>query len=681
MGPLPQSDTAAPAPTEETDIHLPHTAEPLPEPHQIEGRAPNPHGPTIEEAFGPNDPPPLIHETSTPRRISRAGARKPPGFYRQLNSGDITSDHTAESVADYTACHMRAQESERLYGKKLTHQAGITEVTNMIKTRDAADPQDYRKLTPREIREALPSFMFYKAKDETPEPVPLDTPANANHASWTKVFSKRDRKKAKKLARKIRLRARWVGGGHRQKRSDILSERVAPTARSASHNILMAIASKEGRQLHVGDIPSAYLQADHKPADGKPVFIIADKHTSTLIAEAHPEYKDYIMPNGTMILKVKKAMYGLVESAWLWYKELEKHLTGLGYKVSSSDRALFHKETVRDGVRVASNIASIHVDDIASAASPNHEGKLLEEEFWNSMEVKWPGIKRQSGPHYRHLSWNIFQDPKTMQISKSQRDYIQEVVKVSGIEKEFNLPSRSNILEDDKTSEPLPPQGISTFRSTLQKVAYAREGRPDIDFVVSYLQTKQNSPRKQDWDDLSHLLGYLKKFPEKIVTYKPIDLQLRGFADASYNLTSDARSHYGYIVTLGNSLIASKGGRIKTVVRSSTEAEISAVNELISDILWCRDILEDLGYPQHKINMYEDNKSCITMLQQEPRNFHTKSRHVRVKWAFFREEYEKRTVKLRYCPTEKMVADLLTKPLGGKAHTLHSNRIFNGCEP
>ena len=656
-----------------------------PEPAAVEGRAPNPHGPSMEEPMGPDDPPALIHETSTPRRTTRAGAHKPPGFYRQLHSGDHVSDYTiAESVADYTACHMRAQESERLYGRELTHHAGITEVTNMIKTRDAADPQDYRKLTPREIREALPLFMFYKAKDETPEPVPLEIPNQESHASWTKVISKRERKKtkkAKKIARKIRLRARWVGGGHRQKRSDILAERVAPTARGASHNILMTIASKEGRQLHVGDIPSAYLQADHKPADGKPVFIVADKHTSSLIAEAHPEYKDYIMPNGTMILKVKKAMYGLVESAWLWYKELEKHLTGLGYKVSTSDRALFHKEIVRDGVIVASNIASVHVDDIASAASPNKEGKALEEEFWNSMEAKWPGIKRQSGPYYRHLSWNIFQDPKTMQISKSQRDYIQEVVRVSGIEKEFNLPSRSNILEDNQASELLPSQGISTFRSTLQKIAYAREGRPDIDFVVSYLQTKQNSPSKQDWDDLSHLLGYLKKYPEKIITYKPTDLQLRGFADASYNLTTDARSHYGYIVTLGNSLIASKGGRIKTVVRSSTEAEISAVNELISDILWCRDILEDLGYPQQKIKMYEDNKSCITMLQQEPRNFHTKSRHVRVKWAFFREEYEKKTVKLLYCPTDKMIADLLTKPLGGKAHTLHSDRIFHGCEP
>ena len=103
----------------------------------------------------------------------------------------------------------------------------------------------------------------------------------------------------------------------------------------------------------------------------------------------------------------------------------------------------------------------------------------------NSMENKWPGIKKQSGPYYRHLSWNIFQDPKTKQISKSQRDYIQEVVKASGIEKEFNLPSRSNLLEVNTTSELLPSQGISTFRSTLQKIAYAREGRPDIDFTVS----------------------------------------------------------------------------------------------------------------------------------------------------------------------------------------------------
>ena len=267
-----------------------------------------------------------------------------------------------------------------------------------------------------------------------------------------------------------------------------------------------------------------------------------------------------------------------------------------------------------------------------------------------------------------------------MKITKSQRDYILEIVKTSGIEKEHHLPSRANLLISDPNSPLLPAQGVTTYRSTLQKIAYAREGRPDIDFTVSFLQSHQAQPTQQDWDDLAHLLGYLKYAPDKPIIIDPSDLQLHGFADAAFNITPNGRSHYGYLVRLGHSLIASKGGRIKSVVRSSTEAEISAVNELISDLLWCRDVLEELGYPQQRINIYEDNQSCITMLQQEPRSFHTKSRHVRVKWAFFREEYKKGTVKLRYRPTNNMLADLLTKPLGGKLHTLHASRIFTGCK-
>ena len=204
-------------------------------------------------------------------RTTRTGATKPPGFYTKLNSG--------ESVADYTACHLRAAECERLYGAEMTTEAGETEVINIITTRKCARPQDYRKLSRRVIREAIPSFMFYKAKDETPEPLPdLVNHVEQPVKGWTTVLSKKFKKKSK---RKIRLRGRWVGGGHRQKRSPILQERNAPTARSATHSLLLAIASKEGRKLQVGDIPSAYLQADHKPANGQHVHIIADKHQDT----------------------------------------------------------------------------------------------------------------------------------------------------------------------------------------------------------------------------------------------------------------------------------------------------------------------------------------------------------------------------------------------------------------
>ena len=529
----------------------------------------------------------------------------------------------------------------------------------MIKVRGAALPEDYRNLSPRALREALPSFLFFKAKDALPsdappplaelssdDPPPLvpDDPSESS-SSWTLVSSHRTLRElaAAPPPTSPSGAVGLGGGGHRQQRGEVLAERVAPTARSATHNLLLSIAAFEGRHLRVGDIPSAYLQADHVPSNGRPVYIVADKYTTSLVAEAMPEYRRLIRPCGTMILKVAKAMYGLVESAWLWYNELERHLVGIGYSVCSNDRGLFFKKVFHNGKCVASNIASVHVDDIASAATPNPAGLKLEKEFWESMEAKWPGIKGQSGPHYKHLSWNIYQDPKTHEIHKSQRDYLLEIVKTSGVSKEHNLPSRMDLTNSDDTSPLLPPKGVSAFRSMLQKIAYAREGRPDIDFAVSFLQGKQSSPTEQDWNDLSHLLGYIKRFPEKKIIIKPKDMQLRGAADAAFNITNDGRSHYGYVITLGYTLVSTKGGRIETVVRSSTEAEISAVDEIASDILWCRDVLEKLGHHQDTIPIMEDNLSCITMLQKEPRNFHTKSRHVRVKWAFFREEYTKRT--------------------------------------
>lgn len=114
------------------------------------------------------------------------------------------------------------------------------------------------------------------------------------------------------------------------------------------------------------------------------------------------------------------------------YKELEKHLNSIGYTACSYDRGIFFENVHRKGKCVASSIVSVHVDDIASVPSSNPEGEQLEKEFWDSMEKKWPGIKGQKGPHYKHLSWNIFQDPKTKEIHKTQRDCIIEIVKASG---------------------------------------------------------------------------------------------------------------------------------------------------------------------------------------------------------------------------------------------------------
>ena len=57
----------------------------------------------------------------------------------------------------------------------------------------------------------------------------------------------------------------------------------------------------------------------------------------------------------------------------------------------------------------------------------------------------------------------------------------------------------------------------------------------------------------------------------------------------------------------------------------------------------------------------------------------TKSKHVRVKWRFYRQVHRNGLVHLVYCPTADMRADLLTKPLGGNARVRHMTSILAGA--
>ena len=145
-----------------------------------------------ERAAAPEEPP-VTQDTTTQqaselpvtstlpplRRSQRTSARKPPGFYAQATR--------AESVRDYIACHLSAQECAAIYGKEAQQAAGADEVINII-GRTALNPRDFRKLSAEELKRVLPSFMFYKAKDLLPSEVKQDDPPSQ---TWTTVQSKK----------------------------------------------------------------------------------------------------------------------------------------------------------------------------------------------------------------------------------------------------------------------------------------------------------------------------------------------------------------------------------------------------------------------------------------------------------------------------------------------------------
>ena len=62
-----------------------------------------------------------------------------------------------------------------------------------------------------------------------------------------------------------------------------------------------------------------------------------------------------------------------------------------------------------------------------------------------------------------------------------------------------------------------------------------------------------------------------------------------------------------------------------------------------------------------------DNQSCIALAKNP--EFHARSKHIDIQYHFIREKVEEGMVHLEYCPTQKMVADILTKAIPSEKHT------------
>ena len=75
--------------------------------------------------------------------------------------------------------------------------------------------------------------------------------------------------------------------------------------------------------------------------------------------------------------------------------------------------------------------------------------------------------------------------------------------------------------------------------------------------------------------------------------------------------------------------------------------------------------------------LYEDNKSTITLVQNgNPTSKGTK--HVKMKYFFIHQHIDNGDMRLEYCNTEDMIADLMTKPLvGGSFNKLKELVVCN----
>ncbi len=65
---------------------------------------------------------------------------------------------------------------------------------------------------------------------------------------------------------------------------------------------------------------------------------------NTLLVEVKPEWRRYVGKNDTIVVQLERALYGLIESAKLWYEEFSAYLKQLGFIPNPHDLCVFNKD-------------------------------------------------------------------------------------------------------------------------------------------------------------------------------------------------------------------------------------------------------------------------------------------------------------------------------------------------
>lgn len=438
--------------------------------------------------------------------------------------------------------------------------------------------------------------------------------------------------------KKVRYKARLVAKGFLQKPGIDYEETYSPVAKLSTIRIVLAVGVRRGLYFHQLDIKTAFLYGE-------------------LEENLYMEIPDGMKAGPNAVLKLQKSLYGLKQSPRCWNTKFNKALIELGFSRSAHDYCLY---TRVQNERVMYLI--LYVDDLLIAGNILQDIETLKKELSKRFEMSDCGLLN----FFLGTLVEYDQSKGVMQLSQSKST--SKIIEKYGMNdcKPAGTPMEKGLqllpLEDGASTE-------NPYRELLGKLMYLMLSvRPDLCYPVGFMGRFQQNPGEEHWVALKRILRYLKGTADLKLTYcrNVKSPKLIGYVDADWASSSyDRKSTSGFIYYVYGCPISWCSKKQTTVATSSSEAEYIALSLSVSEGVWIHGILEDMQ-EMRKDEVFvlnEDNAGCINMAK----NFECKrSRHIDIKYHFIREFVAKGILKIQYVPTDKQVADILTKALDKK---------------
>ncbi len=260
--------------------------------------------------------------------------------------------------------------------------------------------------------------------------------------------------------------------------------------------------------------------------------------------------------------------------------------------------------------------------------------------------------------------------------------YINKLLEVQKNYKRAETPYTKQLF-NNRNIELLDDEGQTRMRSNIAKVLYlAKRVRPDLLLATSVLTSRVNKYNRDDEGKLERIFNYINNTKDmELKLYDNIEgdeVILKIYVDASYGAYDDGKGQSAYGFSLGEGMFLVKSKKQKVVGKSSTGAEVIAIDDAACEGVHLMNVLKSCGYKCRKAIMNEDNISAIKIVNGGIESMN-KTKFMRVRIAHVKEMIEQEGIEVVHCPTNSMIVDILTKPISGNQFKKLRDQML-GCE-
>lgn len=102
--------------------------------------------------------------------------------------------------------------------------------------------------------------------------------------------------------------------------------------------------------------------------------------------------------------------------------------------------------------------------------------------------------------------------------------------------------------------------------------------------------------------------------------------------DGSFAVHPDMKRHMGGMMTLGRGAVYGTSTRQKLNTCSSTEAELVAVNDVLPQVLWTRNFLQEQGFEVRDNVVFQDNQGAMLLENNGCGSSSKHTRHIDIRY-------------------------------------------------